>query len=120
MRRTFAYSDTRKCASFLFLMRRTADASAACATRVRAPLLWYLLSSHGNRFYFPISLEIRMPVRLYPDFLCHAGIYEALELRDKDPKKYLGKGVLKVTVPLLCCLCVCVCVCVCVRARARG
>lgn len=23
------------------------------------------------------------------------GIYEALELRDKDPKRYLGKGVLK-------------------------
>ena len=23
------------------------------------------------------------------------GIYEALELRDKDPKTYLGKGVLK-------------------------
>ena len=23
------------------------------------------------------------------------GIYEALELRDKDPKRFLGKGVLK-------------------------
>ncbi len=23
------------------------------------------------------------------------GVYEALELRDKDPKRYLGKGVLK-------------------------
>jgi len=23
------------------------------------------------------------------------GIYEALELRDKDPNRYLGKGVLK-------------------------
>ncbi len=23
------------------------------------------------------------------------GIYEALELRDKDPKRYLGKGVLQ-------------------------
>jgi hypothetical protein len=25
-----------------------------------------------------------------------SGIYEALELRDKDPKAYMGKGVFKV------------------------
>lgn len=32
-------------------------------------------------------------------FVCMCpGIYEALELRDKDPKSYMGKGVTKVCV----------------------
>ena len=38
------------------------------------------------------------------------GVYEALELRDKDPNKYLGKGIWKihsVYYSLLVCLFVC-------------
>jgi enolase len=42
-----------------------------------------LLSLQGNKLYISISIS------------ASTGIYEALELRDKDKSRYLGKGVLK-------------------------
>lgn len=38
------------------------------------------------------------------------GIYEALELRDKDPKRFLGKGVLKAIQNVNTVIGTCVCV----------
>lgn len=37
------------------------------------------------------------PLPLLYQYMYLAGIYEALELRDKDPAAYMGKGVSKVT-----------------------
>lgn len=53
-----------------------------------------VLDSRGNP---TIEAEITTDLGYYTAIVpsgASTGIYEALELRDKDPKRYLGKGVL--------------------------
>ena len=54
-----------------------------------------ILDSRGNT---TVEVEITTRLGTYRAAVpsgASTGIYEALELRDKDPKRYLGKGVLK-------------------------
>ena len=54
-----------------------------------------ILDSRGNP---TVEVEVTTPLGTYRAAVpsgASTGIYEALELRDKDPKRYLGKGVLK-------------------------
>ena len=54
-----------------------------------------ILDSRGNP---TVEVEITTRLDTYRAAVpsgASTGIYEALELRDKDPKRYLGKGVLK-------------------------
>ena len=54
-----------------------------------------ILDSRGNP---TVEVEITTRLGTYRAAVpsgASTGIYEALELRDKDPKRYLGKGVLK-------------------------
>ena len=54
-----------------------------------------ILDSRGNP---TVEVEITAQLGTYRAAVpsgASTGIYEALELRDKDPKRYLGKGVLK-------------------------
>ena len=54
-----------------------------------------ILDSRGNQI---VEVEITTRLGTYRAAVpsgASTGIYEALELRDKDPKRYLGKGVLK-------------------------
>ena len=54
-----------------------------------------ILDSRGNT---TVEVEITTRLGTYRAAVpsgASTGIYEALELRDKGPKRYLGKGVLK-------------------------
>ena len=54
-----------------------------------------ILDSRGNP---TVEVEITTRLGTYRAAVpsgASTGIYEALELRDKDPKRYLGNGVLK-------------------------
>ena len=54
-----------------------------------------ILDSRGNP---TIEVDITTSKGIYRAAVpsgASTGIYEALELRDKDPKRFLGKGVLK-------------------------
>ena len=54
-----------------------------------------ILDSRGNP---TVEVEVTTRLGTYRAAVpsgASTGIYEALELRDKDPKRYLGKGVLK-------------------------
>ena len=54
-----------------------------------------ILDSCGNP---TVEVEVTTPLGTYRAAVpsgASTGIYEALELRDKDPKRYLGKEVLK-------------------------
>ena len=54
-----------------------------------------ILDSRGNP---TVEVEITTRLGTYRAAVpsgASTGIYEALELRDKDPKRYIGKGVLK-------------------------
>eukprot|EP00696_Hemimastix_kukwesjijk_P006247 gnl/Hemi2/17907_TR5907_c0_g1_i1.p1 gnl/Hemi2/17907_TR5907_c0_g1~~gnl/Hemi2/17907_TR5907_c0_g1_i1.p1 ORF type:complete len:492 (-),score=166.67 gnl/Hemi2/17907_TR5907_c0_g1_i1:120-1427(-) len=54
-----------------------------------------IMDSRGNP---TVEVDVRTPLGLFRAGVpsgASTGIYEALELRDNDPKRYLGKGVLK-------------------------
>jgi enolase len=54
-----------------------------------------ILDSRGNP---TVEVEVTTSKGIYRAAVpsgASTGIYEALELRDKDPKRFLGKGVLK-------------------------
>jgi enolase len=54
-----------------------------------------ILDSRGNPTVEVDVITDRGTFRAAVPSGASTGIYEALELRDKDPKRYLGKGVLK-------------------------
>ena len=54
-----------------------------------------ILDSRGNP---TVEVDLKTDLGMFRAAVpsgASTGIYEALELRDKDPKRYLGKGVLK-------------------------
>ena len=65
------------------------------------PILWTENSSFSQDGYNQTSIGVKLQTLVYLSGLFRAavpsgastGIYEALEMRDKDPKAYHGKGM---------------------------